>query len=249
MGASGPHGLARPLYGIVKRYMEKHQGKGHRFYLWHPDNIWHWRFDELLSATPLPNTFDAYSDDLHALVNVMKAARQALPEKHRSGVVFHLVIPAWYKIELAMPLHFPDELMPLRLVGPKSSGGKPSVIVNLPRSQEDLVFDGVANVLDPNGYTTKAEIAYGATVLVGGGWGVNGACMAAGAGLGALTGLGAVIMVPVWLGGFVTVGHCAMVTISEKVRDCLREEEARILGSDDRLPRTRPSPGPSQGER
>ncbi|GKT41740.1 uncharacterized protein ColSpa_01921 [Colletotrichum spaethianum] len=132
-----------------------------------------------------------------------------------------------------MPLHFSTELMPLRVVGPKSNDGKPSVIFNLPAAQDDVVFDGVANVPDPNGHNTKAIVAASVTFLVGGGWGTNGACLATG-GL-ARSSDRALIVVPVWWGGFITVGAPAACVAADKLHEVLREEEPRILGSNDRL--------------
>ncbi|KAH6972609.1 hypothetical protein EDB80DRAFT_693501 [Ilyonectria destructans] len=172
-----------------------------------------------------------FFNDLDSLCACMKVARRSLAVD--SQVVFHLLIPAWYEIYVKVPLHFPDELQPLRIVGPKH-GGKPLVSFNLPRAQ-NYSLDGISNVLDPEGCNTKAEIATGVTFLVGGGLGTNGACLAAGLGIGAMTGLGALIAMPFWLGSFITVGAPVAATAAGALDEMLREEPPRILGSDIQL--------------
>lgn len=92
-GGSGPDGFARVVYGNLQSHIKKHGGDGHRFFVWHPDNTWHWRFDQLLEENPLPATFCAFASDLDELCVIMGAARRALPED--SGVVFHLIVSAW----------------------------------------------------------------------------------------------------------------------------------------------------------
>ncbi|KAK1948917.1 hypothetical protein LY78DRAFT_732495 [Colletotrichum sublineola] len=161
------------------------------------------RFEQLLKEKLLPAAYCAYLDELNCLYALMKEDRRML-SNGSSPVVFHLLIPAWYKIDVKEPLHFPDELQPLRIAGMRHSG-KPLVSFNLPASQENLL-DGVANVLDPEGHNMRAEIADAATFLVGGGWGTNGVCLATGVFLGGITGLGALVVIPVWFGGFMSVG-------------------------------------------
>ncbi|KAG9508282.1 hypothetical protein J7337_001846 [Fusarium musae] len=230
-GGSGPDGFARVVHGFVQLQMRRHSGDDHRFFVWHPDTTWHWRFQQLMEEEPFPPTFCAYTDDLDCLCACMKAARESLPND--SKVTFHLVIPAWYEIQVKVPLHFPDELQPLRIVGPKH-GGKELVSFNLPAANPNLL-DDVANALDPQGCNSKANMAAGATWLIGGAWGVNGACLAAGIGLGGVTGLGMLIAVPVWWGSMATVGAPITFKATDAVVEMLREEPARILGSDRRL--------------
>ncbi|KAF5964681.1 hypothetical protein FCOIX_13297 [Fusarium coicis] len=230
-GGSGPDGFARVVHGFVQLQIRRHSGDDHRFFVWHPDTTWHWRFQQLMEEEPFSPTFCAYTDDLDCLCACMKADRESLPND--SKVTFHLVIPAWYEIQVKVPLHFPDELQPLRIVGPKH-GGKELVSFNLPAASNNLL-DDVANVLDPEGYNARAEMAGGATWLIGGGWGTNGACLAAGLGLGAVTGLGMLVAVSVWWGSVLTVGAPVAAKAADAVEEMLREERPRILGSDRRL--------------
>ncbi|KAF5962534.1 hypothetical protein FBULB1_14074 [Fusarium bulbicola] len=232
-GGFGPDGFARVVHGFVQLQIKRHHGDDHRFFVWHPDTTWHWRFQQLMEDEPLPPTFCAYTDDLDCLCACMKAARESLPKD--SKVTFHLVIPAWYEIQVKVPLHFPDELQPLRIVGPKH-GGKELVSFNLPAANPNLL-DDVANVLDPEGCDSKANGAAAATWLIGGGLGFNGACLAAGIGLGAVTGLGMLVTVPVWWGSMATLGAPVAIKATDAVVEMLREEPARILGSDRRLHR------------
>ncbi|KAK2007953.1 hypothetical protein LZ32DRAFT_540900 [Colletotrichum eremochloae] len=241
MGGASPDGFAPVVHGFVYLHIQKNhsgdggcQKNGHMFFVWHPDNTWHWRFEQLLKEKPLPAAFCAYSDDLDSLCALMKEVRRMLPNGS-SPVVFHLLIPAWYKIDVKEPLHFPDELQPLRIAGMRHSG-KPLVSFNLPAAQENLL-DGVANVLDPEGHNMRAEIAGAATFLVGGGWGTNGVCLATGVFLGGITGLGALVAIPVWCGGFMSVGAPAAAYAAQTIHGALRENAPRIIGSDDRLAR------------
>ncbi|KDN63503.1 hypothetical protein CSUB01_11836, partial [Colletotrichum sublineola] len=192
------------------------------------------RFEQLLKEKLLPAAYCAYLDELNCLYALMKEDRRML-SNGSSPVVFHLLIPAWYKIDVKEPLHFPDELQPLRIAGMRHSG-KPLVSFNLPASQENLL-DGVANVLDPEGHNMRAEIADAATFLVGGGWGTNGVCLATGVFLGGITGLGALVVIPVWFGGFMSVGAPAAAYAAQTIHGALRENAPRIIGSDDRLAR------------
>ncbi|EXK23826.1 hypothetical protein FOMG_19418 [Fusarium oxysporum f. sp. melonis 26406] len=232
-GGSGPDGFARVVHGFLQLQIKRHSGDGHRFFVWHPDTTWHWRFQQLMEDEPFPPTFCAYTDDLDCLCACMKAARESLPKD--SKVTFHLVIPAWYEIQVKVPLHFPDELQPLRIVGPKH-GGKELVSFNLPAATTNLL-DGIANVLDPEGYNSKATVAAMATGAVVGGFGTQGACFAAGIWLGVVTGLGPIAVIPVGFGLFPTVGAPVAFRAADAVGEMLREEPARILGSDRRLHR------------
>ncbi|KAF5593772.1 uncharacterized protein FSUBG_9680 [Fusarium subglutinans] len=161
------------------------------------------------------------------------APRESLPKD--SKVTFHLVIPAWYEIQVKVPLHFPDELQPLRIVGPKH-GGKELVSFNLPAATADLL-DGIATVLDPEGYNGKATVAAVATWGVLGCGGALGDCFAACIGLGIVTGLGPIAVIPAGFGLFPTVGAPVAFRGVDAVAEMLREEPTRILGSDRRLHR------------
>jgi hypothetical protein len=232
-GGSGPDGFAQVAYGYVRSHLRRYPDKGHMFFLFHPSSTWHWRFEELVEANPLPPSVGAISHNLDQLCLCMQAVREQLGHE-KQQTVFHLLIPTWYPVTLDMPLHFPDEVLPLHIVGFRE-GGKALVAFNLPAKQETLVLEDVDNNIDPHGQRLRAEIAGCATWLIGGGWVINGACLAAGVGLGVVTGLGPLIAVPVWFGSQVSVGAPIAAKSAAMVRDALTEEKPRILGTDRRL--------------
>lgn len=160
-GGSGPDGFAKVVYDFAQLHMKKPGEDNHRFFLWHPDNSWHGAFESILKDKPLDASFCAYSDDLDRLCVCMKTARQA--QSQSPNLVFHLLIPAWYPITITEPLHFPDELQPLRVEGSRHGGGIPQVSFNLPAAQKGLL-DGIANILDP---LSKNSIATGAAIATG----------------------------------------------------------------------------------
>ncbi|RAH67262.1 uncharacterized protein BO66DRAFT_413656 [Aspergillus aculeatinus CBS 121060] len=67
------------------------------------------------------------------------------------------------------------------------------------------------------------------------GWGAIGACLALGVGVGALTGLGALVAVPIWFATAPKAIEKTHSVICPAVYDALREEAPRILGSTQRL--------------
>ncbi|RSM15876.1 hypothetical protein CEP52_000410 [Fusarium oligoseptatum] len=67
------------------------------------------------------------------------------------------------------------------------------------------------------------------------GWGVNGACLALGLGVGAVTGLGMLAVVPVWFGTTIPAMEKSAPVIAETIYDILSEEAPRILGSTERV--------------
>ncbi|CAG9945032.1 unnamed protein product [Clonostachys rosea f. rosea IK726] len=232
-GGSGPDGFARVAYGYVRSHLRKYPEKGHMFFLYHPSNTWHWRFEELVEADPLPPSFGAISHNLDHLCLCMQAVREQLGHEDKQ-TVFHLLIPTWYPVTLDMPLHFPDEVLPLHILGFRE-GGKALVSFNLPAKQETLVLEDVDNNLDPHSQKLRAEVASTAVLLVGGGWITNGACLAVGLGLGTVTGLGPLLAIPVWFGGQITVGAPVAETTADIVNNLLTEERPRVLGTDQRL--------------
>lgn len=95
---------------------------------------------------------------------------------------------------------------------------------------------GVANNV-PNRICsrTTASMVSGAVTLPTVGWGVNGACLALGVGVGSLTPFGVFIVLPVWFGTAIPAISYTAPIIEKSVSDALCEEEPRILGSDQRL--------------
>ncbi|EAW19830.1 uncharacterized protein NFIA_094500 [Aspergillus fischeri NRRL 181] len=240
MGASGPDGFARPVYDLVRMKINKVNAAGrknHRFFIYHNSNNWHQAFERLTSENPLPSEFiNNPCDDLDHACLFMREVRQKLlakDEKREKGIIFHLLIPSWSKLQIKEPLHFPEDLYPLQIEGLKH-GGKNQVELNLPAAPAGLLH-GVSNVLDPNNWNTIAGGAGAVVTAPAVGWGVNGACLALGLGVGTLTGAGLFLAIPLWVGTApFAMGKSAPV-IHDTIYDALREEDPRVLGSNERL--------------
>ncbi|RMI99762.1 hypothetical protein CDV36_015976 [Fusarium kuroshium] len=230
-GGSGPDGFAGVVHKFVAMHIRQNKSPDDRFFLWHPDTSWHPAFYDLMTGHPLPTSFWGESDDLDKLCISMKAIRQAMRDEGSGAqdAVFHLLIPAWYGINLVMPLHFPDDLLPLRLVGP--THGKALVTFNLPAAQAHLSLDGVDNVLDPHGSNEIAEAAgslSGFVYGVGGSTAVVMGCCACDP--------GAILPVFLMMGwGASLVATDGLTGPALAVEEMLQEEPARILGSNERL--------------
>ncbi|EHK15341.1 uncharacterized protein TRIVIDRAFT_64744 [Trichoderma virens Gv29-8] len=149
-GGAGKSGFAEIVYNFVDMEAGRAQYKNDCFFVWHPDTSWHPAFYAKAKDTPLPATFLGESDCLDRLYIAMKALRQGMREQGNdpSDVTFHVLIPSWYNITLTDPLHFPDEVLPLRLVGPKHDGSKPLVSFVLPHPQTALTLQAVANIFE-----------------------------------------------------------------------------------------------------
>ena len=234
-GSGGPEGAAKFVYEFIEMRIEETEGENHRFFVYHPDTVWCPHFYKMIKDKPLPPTFCAKSDDLDKICRYMQSCRKELNDEKRCGkdVVFHLLIPAYGKISIKEPLHFPDDLQPLRVEGTKFKG-EGLVKINLPVAPKNLLY-GVDNYLDPKWQNKTADIAAAATTLVGTGWGVNGLCLALGVGLGAFTGLGALVTIPVWFSTASYSMPIAADAIHGAVHDSIREAPPRILGSNTRL--------------
>ncbi|OAP56317.1 hypothetical protein AYL99_09496 [Fonsecaea erecta] len=237
-GSGGPDGFAKHVYDFVKErigVIRKAERDNHRFFVYHPDTDWHPAFYRLITETPLPLTFCAKSDDLDKLCQYMQEVRAQLKRESGRGqdIILHLLIPSWYSISFKRPLHFPDCLQPFKVEGQKHKL-KEYVEFNLPAAPASLL-DGVANVLDPKGLNKIAAGVSTATTLPVVGWGINGACAAVGVGLGTLTGLGALVTIPVWVCTAMPAMSVAAPAIQETVYDALCEEAPRVLGSTRRL--------------
>ncbi|KAH0532713.1 hypothetical protein TsFJ059_001366 [Trichoderma semiorbis] len=237
-GSGGPNGFAQHVYDFINERVDEvdpTEGDTHRFFVYHPDTNWYGAFHRLIREDPLSPMFCAKSDNLDTLCQFMQHIRTQLNAESDDGksIVFHLLIPSWYRISIKEPLHFPESLQPFRVEGRKHKGS-PLVSFNLPAAPAKLL-NGVANVLDPKSQNTIAEGVSAAVTLPTVGWGINGACLAAGAGLGVVTGLGALIAIPVWIVTAVPTMGIAAPVISETIYDALREEAPRVIGSTRRL--------------
>lgn len=227
-GSGGPDGFAQHVYDFVKEgtdNIDEAEGDKHRFFVYNPDTDWYGAFRRLIRQNPLPPTFCAKSDNLDTLCQYMQDVRAQCGQ----GIIFHLLIPTWYRISIKEPLHFPDCLQPFQVEGRKHKG-KPLVEFNLPAARTGLLH-GVANVLDPK---CSNAIASGVSIAVTGptvGWGVNGTCLALGIGLGTITGLGPLIAVPVWVGTAIPAMSSTAPVIEKAVYGALCEVAPRILGS------------------
>ncbi|KAH1466479.1 hypothetical protein KXX13_001175 [Aspergillus fumigatus] len=208
MGASGPDGFARPVYDLIRMKINKINAadrENHRFFIYHNSNTWHQAFERLTGENPLPPEFiNNPCDDLDHACLFMREVRQTLlakDEKRGKGMIFHLLIPSWSKLQIKEPLHFPEDLYPLQIKGLKHNGKGTGVAVTAPAV----------------------------------GWEVNGACLALGLGVGTLTGAGLLLALLLWMGTApFAMGKSAPV-IQETIYDALREEDPRVLGSNERL--------------
>jgi len=238
-GSTGPHGFAQHVYSYVKHRIEEvDDKKKHMFFVYHPDTEWYASFADLMRENRLPPSFCAKSADLDKLCRYLQTTRELLTAESDEGndVVFHILIPSWYPISITQPLHFPDALQPLHVEGEKYGGGTPYVTFNLPGAQDNLLKD-VGNMFDPTTAdmnNTIAGVAAGCTWLVSGG-ALSYVSLAAGLALGAATGGGALVAIPVWWGGFGSAAMYAGLPATNAVYDYLQEEAPRILGSDQRL--------------
>lgn len=241
-GSGGPDGFAQHVYDFAKLKVEEinqSERKNHRFFLYHRDTTWYGAFHRLIRQNPLPPTFCAKSNNLDTLCQYMLGVRAELEEKSTNGrdIKFHLLIPSWYHLSIKEPLHFPDELQPFQVEGEEDRGNAMTEF-NLPAAPAGLLH-GVANVLDPRHWNTIAGGAAAATTLPAVGWGVNGACLAIGVRLGALTGLGAIVAAPTWILAAPPSMARAAPAIGGTVYNGLCEERPRIIGSTQRLSESR----------
>lgn len=237
-GSGGPDGFAKHVHDFIKEkigVIQEAERDNHRFFVYHPDTNWYPAFYRLITETPLPPTFCAKSDNLDKLCQYMQEVRVQLKRESGRGqdIIFHLLIPSWYSISFKQPLHFPDCLQPFKVEGRKHKL-KEYVEFNLPAAPAGLL-DGVANVLDPKGLNKVAAAVSEVTTAPVVGWGINGACLAVGLGLGTLTGFGVFLAVPVWLGTAVPAMGVAGPVIHDTVYDALCEEAPRVLESTRRL--------------
>lgn len=241
-GGAGSNGFAQVVYNFVAMEVDKSQYANDRFFVWHPDTSWHPAFYAMVKKNPLPVTFLGESDCLDKLCIAMKAFRQGMREQGEdpADIGFHVLIPSWYKISLPDPLHFPDEVLPLRLVGPKHDGGKSLVSFVLPHQQRGLTLHEVSNIyeersLDPDtaenlGTFATVSSAFGAFAAAS-----IGADMAL-AGLAITTGpLLPLIAMPIVIGGCIG-GTYAGAKVADAIEENLSYDRARILNSHDVVP-------------
>jgi hypothetical protein len=163
-GSGGPNGFAQHVYNFINGktldIVEAERNK-HRFFVFNPDTIWYPAFGELVRENPLPPQFVDKGQKLDHMCLFMREVRTKLNEaepEHGKDVTFHLLMPSWQQLAFKMPLHFPEDLYPLRIEGLTNSGGKEMVRMNLPCAPSDLL-DDVANDLDAKGWNKLAGIA------------------------------------------------------------------------------------------
>lgn len=238
LGSGGPDGFAKHVYDFIKEkigVIQEVERDNHRFFVYHPDTNWYPAFHRLITGHPLPPTFCTKSDDLDKSCQYMQEVRAQLRRESERGrdIIFHLLIPSWCTLSFKQPLHFPDCLQPFKVEGRKHKL-KEYVAFNLPAAPDGLL-DGVANVLDPDSWNKIAAGVSVATTLPAVGWGINGACLAAGVALGTLTGLGLLVAVPVWWGTALPSMSAAAPVIEETVYGAFCETAPRVLGSTRRL--------------
>ncbi|UPK89698.1 hypothetical protein LCI18_000633 [Fusarium solani-melongenae] len=239
-GAGGPDGFARAVYDLIQKKVDdvdKPERHMHRFFVYHPDTNWYGAFHRLIRETPLPPEFCAKSDNLDTVCLFMQDVRQRLIEELKRGigkdVIFHLLIPSWYSIAIREPLHFPRSLHPIQVEGEKHKG-KELVEMNLPAAPNDMLI-GITNVLTSKLSSRAARSASEATTLPVVGWGVNGACLALGVGVGAVTGLGMLVGAPVWICTAFPAMLKSAPAIEETIYNILSEKAPRILGSTEQV--------------
>ncbi|KAL7901520.1 hypothetical protein HDV63DRAFT_395051 [Trichoderma sp. SZMC 28014] len=208
-GGAGKGGFAEVVHNFVSMEAGRGQYKDDCFFVWHPDTSWHPAFYAKVKEMPLPATFMGESDSLDRLCIAMKAIRQGMKEQGKDPektCTFHILIPAWYNIAVTDPLRFPDEILPLRLVGPKHDGGKSLVSFVLPQPQADLTLQAIGNnfvekPLDPDTAEGMTKVITGLSEM-GGGLGGGIAGLAAAAGLGIIASpLALVVAYPLVIGG------------------------------------------------
>lgn len=238
-GGAGKNGFAEVVYNFVNMEAGRGQYKDDCFFVWHPDTSWHPAFYAIVKQTPLPATFMGESDSLDRLCIAMKAIRQGMKEQGKDPdktPTFHILIPAWYNIAITDPLRFPDEILPLRLVGLKHDGGKPLVSFVLPRPQANLTLQAIGNnfvekLFDRNTAEHITVMTVETASLVGGGLVGSYAGLAVAAGLGiAASPLASVVIVPLFIGGGIG-GLYSSRDVMISVVDSLSNKRARVLGS------------------
>ena len=115
----------------------------HRFFLFHPDNKWDSKFNDLVAAKRLNHRFCAYAHDLDTIFVFMKVARTVSQQhnplrRDERPIKFHLLIPATkannVSIDEAVRIpeveHIGDFIM--------QGGEKQFILLNLPMRQEVL---------------------------------------------------------------------------------------------------------------
>lgn len=243
-GGAGESGFAEVVYNFVSMEAGKTKYKygNDYFFIWHPDTSWHPAFYAKVKDAPLPATYLGKSDCLDRLCTAMKTIRQSIRQqgKDPSGVTFHVLIPSWYNIALMDPLRFPDEVLPLRLVGPKHDGGKPLVSFVLPHPQRTLALQAIGNLFEEEALDPSTVKALGAATMISS---VTGGSLAgtvvgnmAIVGLGiASSPLALLITAPLcWGGSF--AGFVAGASIRQRMEERWSSKRARVLGSPHKVP-------------
>lgn len=93
----------------------------------------------------------------------------------------------------------------------------------------------MANTTDPHHYNATAETVSGLTKAVTTDWGVNVACLRAATGIGAITELGAIAVLPIWLGSAFLAMNATAHAMQPANYKAMNEDPPRILGTNERL--------------
>lgn len=236
-GGSGPEGFAGIVYKYIKMHAGRSKRRSDRFFVWHPDTSWHSAFYDMVTKNPLPASFCGESDDLDRLCISIKAFRQLMRAENRGDEALdcHILIPSWYDIKLDSPLHFPDELLPMRIIGPTHDGGRALVSFNLPHAQGGLSLEGVDNIFNPKLLSRDNAEAVGTGIAISGV--ISSGLAGSGLGIGAAGLLGIVaspvsilVVAPLFVGSL-CFGAAAGEEVVHVVADMLSNKPARILGS------------------
>jgi hypothetical protein len=233
-GGAGKSGFAEVVYNFVDMEAGRGQYKDDCFFIWHPDTSWHPAFYAKVKETPLPSTFIGESDSLDQLCIAMKAIRKGMREQGKKKMpTFHILISSWYNIAVMEPLHFPDKLLPLRLVGPKHDGGKPLVSFVLPRPQAELTVQAVGNNYEEKVFSPDMKMGV-AVATTASSWMAYVGTVVAVAGTATSVVLASPVAMPALVGTYyatVLAGKAA----GERLADILCDTRPRVLGSHSRL--------------
>lgn len=256
-GSGGPDGFAQHVYDLIRmRIDEVGNLQDHRFFVSHRNTDWYPAFHKLIKQRQLPVSFCARSDNLDGIVLSMLSMREhltaTLGDERSKEITFHLLMPTSKSVYFEAPLHFPDDLAPLRVEG-EISNGQADVHMNLPRAPKDLLH-GVENVL---GSELRTAVARGTgTAATVGLFSVFGrGTMAAAQAMAALARVTAIaarttaavtttppVAIPVASTSFTETSYAIknggmkrIKRMGEAVHDLIAEERPRILGSNERL--------------
>lgn len=150
VGLDAPKKFGKHVYDFVSHTMRSSTSRGerHLYFLYHPGNNWHPKFEKLARKKPLGSSFLGTSDSLDAIVTYMRFFRWFLEgNKKQKPAVFHLLMPAYRTTVIKDPLEFPD-LGTLVIHGEKPDTN-PYTWLNLPTIHQypsAITFGSVGNL-------------------------------------------------------------------------------------------------------